>query len=247
MLRRPYQRRSRRICISTAAMAAVLVGCGSTAPSAASPTVEVNAPTDQTVAPPPRPVPPTFEPTSTTEMSGEIDHSETSTRITSPIDANDGSPSLTEMKASSSIIIVGTVTETVSLGRPGLDEDPHANEYVGLTITVDRVLSDADPTADVRLAWNAFAIGADGERFGDTVINGLRAPADDDQMILFLRKVDEVYASRLGGFPTHVPIALDGIAYLEQGVVAETEAGAPAWTSLIGSTVDEVAAALSKS
>ena len=136
--------------------------------------------------------------------------------------------------------MVGTVTDEVSLGQPVATNDPSSDEYLGLTITVDTVLK-GDPITEVRLGWDAYVLDEDGKRVATNVMNGIPVPHIGDQLVLFLRPVDDQFASLLDGFPTHAPVALDGIGFVETDTVSISDNSAQDAASLMGLTIDQIA------
>lgn len=195
-----------------------------------------DAPT--TDAPPATPTPTAPTPTPTTPASpsrpGE----------TEDITIDDGTfDSIAEMGEEASLVVVGEVVEVTSLGRPFLDRDPDANEFVAITLeTIDTLTG--DPVAEIVLPWEAFGTDADGERTSTLITNGIR-PADvGDRLVLFLQPADPQFAEFLGGNPTHQLVKLDGIAFLDGDAVVATELGSTAAEQLVGLTVDDIRAAL---
>jgi hypothetical protein len=65
-----------------------------------------------------------------------------------------------------------------------------------------------------------------------------------DEMLLFLKRADPAVVERFGGVPTHSPVALDGVAYIENGRVVAVEANSPVMTPLLGEPMSSVRAAL---
>lgn len=211
-----------------------LGACGgeSVVPADVASSAEVPAPSSETAASPTvpeaAPVAVTESPTTTLVYPS----------ITNPIDVEDGSYTLGELTAKSNVIAHGSVTDVVSLGRPDIEEDPYADEFVGVTIKVLQSLK-GDSIDLVQLAWPAFNVNARGERVMTWVANGVRTPEVGDEMLLFLLPVDEATSKHLEGFPTYAPVSLDGVAYLSNGRVVEVEVGSPAGSELLGMTTAE--------
>ena len=157
------------------------------------------------------------------------------------VDIDDGAfDTITDLGEGAELIVVGTVTDEVSLGQPVATNDPSSDEYLGLTITVDTVLK-GDPITEVRLGWDAYVLDDDGERVATNVMNGIPVPHVGDQLVLFLRPVDDQFASLLDGFPTHAPVALDGIGFVETDIVSISDDSAQDAASLTGLTIDQIA------
>lgn len=161
-----------------------------------------------------------------------------------PIEVDDGAfDEVSDMGAGAEVVVVGTVREESSLGRPLSDQDPLADEYIGLVIDVESVLQGA-PIDEVRLAWDAYGVDAEGTRTSSNVMNGIPVPHVGDRLVLFLRPVDGQYAALFDGFPSHAPVALDGVGFVVDGVVTLTDTTAVNAAHLTGLTVDEIAARL---
>ncbi len=139
--------------------------------------------------------------------------------------------------------MVGTVREESSLGRPNASTDPLADEFLGLTIEVETVLA-GDPVDDVTMAWDAYVVDADGSRTAANVMNGVPVPHVGDRLVLFLRPVDEQFGAAMGGFPTHAPVALDGVAFLDRDTVTLTDETATQAAHLTGMTIAQIVSEL---
>lgn len=148
-----------------------------------------------------------------------------------------------ELADAAELVVVATVTDETSLGRPQAADDPSADEFLGLTVSVESVLK-GPPIAEVLLAWDAYVVDGSGARVAATVLNGLPVPHVGDQLLLFLRPVDAPFKALLDGFPTHSPVALDGIAFIEAGMVSITDSSALDSAGLAGKTIDQVRAVL---
>lgn len=156
---------------------------------------------------------------------------------------DDGDATLAQLVDEADVVVYGTVSAVESLGRPAAPADPHAAEYLGVTIEVDTVLAGATDQP-IRLAWDAFQTNASGERVATFISNGLRPPNDGDEMLLFLGPVDPSYLEFVGGFPTFAPVQLDGVAYLTDGIVTEVERTSLAGQELLGKTIPEITSAI---
>jgi hypothetical protein len=152
--------------------------------------------------------------------------------------------SIDELIASAQLIVVGSVVDVESLGRPSLNEDPHAEEYAAFTIHVDEQLM-GDPVNEVTLAWDSYVVDGNGERIGEVVMNGVPVPRMYDTMLLFLQTADPAFAGFLGGVPTHQPVGLDGVVYIRSGVAADGDVTSPASAQIQGWTLDELRNAVS--
>ena len=119
-----------------------------------------------------------------------------------------------EMAQAADLVIVGDVIGVESLGRPSLDEDPYADEYVAITVETAEVLKGAS-VPSVVLGWDAIAVDLDGNRVATILSNGIRPPRVGDHVLLFLDPADPSFVESLGGKPTHWPVLLDGVAYLD--------------------------------
>lgn len=161
---------------------------------------------------------------------------------TATVDAtvtDDGDATVAQLVEEADVVVYGTVSGVESLGRPGAPEDPTATEYLGVTIEIDTVLAGATDQP-IRLAWDAFQTNAGGDRVATFISNGLRPPQQGDEMLLFLGPVDPSYLDFVGGFPTFAPVRLDGVVYLEDGVVTEVERNSLAGSELTGMTITEI-------
>lgn len=147
---------------------------------------------------------------------------------TSEVIVEDGDAgSIDEMFERSDLVVTGTVSSTESLGRPDGEEDPLADEYVAIQVDVESVLKGGE-TETVVLGWDAVRIDEAGERVGTVIANGVPPPRNGDRLLLFLINPDPAFVEALGGIPTHQPIQLDGIAFLdENGAISLTERGSP--------------------
>ena len=54
-------------------------------------------------------------------------------------------------------------------------------------------------------------------------MNGIDVPRVGDEVLLFLQPIDSEAARFMGGFPTHAPVSLDGIAFVENHTVTVTD------------------------
>jgi len=194
--------------VAGAVLVVAVVGCGSpnslnqaaggrsSAPGdASSPTVTTNAPS----IPAPPPV------CASTLLFPEI---------TSDLIVEDGTfASVASMARAAELIVVGEVVEVVSLGRPDVEEDPNADEYVAVTTDVTEILK-GDPISEVVLGWDAFGYDTDGNRVSTLLSNGVRPPQVGDRLLLFLVVADPAFADALGG-GSHQEVKLDGVAYLD--------------------------------
>jgi hypothetical protein len=159
---------------------------------------------------------------------------------TRAIDVDDGTfDSLETMTAAADVIVVGTVTAETSLGRPSGGSEPNAVEYLGLTISVETALKGGS-VEQVRLGWGAYTTDDTGVRTAENTYNGIPVPHIGDQLVLYLRPVDQQFADLLGDFPTHAPLALDGVAFADDGIITITDASSPA--PLRGKTVAQLGA-----
>jgi hypothetical protein len=221
--------------ISTFALTALTllgVACASGSPAATDGT------TTPSTAPPSTTTPPTTTPPGT---DAPVADPELPAR---PIDVDDGAfETIEDLGEGAELIVLGTVSDESPLGRPIPTNDPSADEFLGLTIRVESVLK-GEPIGEVLLAWDAYGVDADGRRVATNVMNGIPVPHVGDQLLLFLRPVDDQFAALLDGFPTHTPVALDGIGFVEAGIVTITDDTAPNAAQLTGMTIDEISAQL---
>ncbi len=157
--------------------------------------------------------------------------------------ADDGDATVEQLVGEAEVVVHGTVVSVESLGRPAAAEDPAAPEYIGVTIEVDSVLAGA-ADQPIRLAWDAYETNTNGTRVATWITNGLRPPEQGDEMLLFLGPVDPSFAEFVGGFPTYAPVRLDGVAYLNDGVITEVERNSPAGQDLLGRTITDVTSAI---
>ncbi|MBI5088089.1 MAG: hypothetical protein HZB15_04265, partial [Actinobacteria bacterium] len=140
-------------------------------------------------------------------------------------------------------VVVVTVTGEESLGRPSAADDPNADEFLGLTMSVDSILTGVTAT-EIRLGWDAYAVDSDGTRVAENVFNGVPVPHVGDQLVLFVRLADPQFQDFLGDFPSHAPVGLDGIGFLEDGAVIITDSSSTETDILMGLTVDQIASML---
>ena len=119
-----------------------------------------------------------------------------------------------EMAQAADLVIVGDVVGVESLGRPDLEEDEWADEYVAITFDAGEVLK-GGLVERVVLGWDAVQIDPDGNRVATLLNNGIRPPQVGDHMLLFLDPAAPSFVEMLGGRPTHSPVLLDGVAYLD--------------------------------
>ena len=96
------------------------------------------------------------------------------------------------------------------------------------------------PIAVVLMAWDAYQVDADGQRIATNVINGIPVPHVGDQLLLFLRPVDDQFAALLHGFPTHTPVALDGIGFVEAGTISISDNSSQNAAQLVGKTIEQI-------
>jgi hypothetical protein len=156
------------------------------------------------------------------------------------IEVDDGSfGSVAEMAQASTLILIGDVIDLTSLGRPDIVEDPHADEYLAITVRANEVLK-GQPTEKVVLGWDAFSVDADGQRVATSISNGLRPPDLGDRLLLFLVPADPAAAEHLGGAPTHQPVKLDGVAYLDGDRVTAGETSSPAADQLRAMSLEDI-------
>lgn len=236
--------------LAISSLAFLVAGCGSddsasTDPTG-SPTVVVTqaatpataAPTTTDAAPAPD-ASPTTGPATSDAPAPEI------SLPANPIVIDDmGYGSLEEMAAAASLVIHGTVTDETSLGRPGVEADPSANEYLGLTVSVEALLK-GSTVDEVLLGWDAYVVDANGERVATNVINGINVPRVGDEVLLFLQPIDADAARFMGGLPTHAPVSLDGIALVENQTVTVTDDISGHVIGLPGKTIEQIAALIS--
>lgn len=201
-----------------------------TAPSDPPPTPTPTDPPPTTVAPsnPPPSDPPPNDPPAPAlpEVDVEVDEG--------------GWDSIGEMADAADAVVVATVVAEERLAPGRTDVNPLPEAHLGLELRIDEVLrGDIDGT--VRLAWHAFTLGADGEPTAWNVMNGVPVPHTGDQLVLFLVETDD---HLLGDVATHATTKLDGIGFLDAGVVTVTDRWASEGASLLGLTVDEIRSAI---
>jgi len=220
--------------VAGAVLVVAVVGCGSpnslnqaaggrsSAPGdASSPTVTTNAPS----IPAPPPV------CASTLLFPEI---------TSDLIVEDGTfASVASMARAAELIVVGEVVEVVSLGRPDVEEDPNADEYVAVTTDVTEILK-GDPISEVVLGWDAFGYDTDGNRVSTLLSNGVRPPQVGDRLLLFLVVADPAFADALGGVPSHQEVKLDGVAYLDGDRLIAGELGSRVADELLAMSLNEI-------
>lgn len=155
------------------------------------------------------------------------------------MDVSDGSPSLGQLIEEASSVVVATAASVESLGRPASAEDPRADEYVGVSLRVDEMVR-GEAIDVVALVWDANQVDPDGRTVATIISNGLRPPQVGDQMLLFIRPADPVWKEHMSGFPTHSPVALDGVAYVSDGRVETVETGSSFGAEVVGRHLNDV-------
>lgn len=210
------------------------VGSAVTTPAPAAPTPITGVPIEE---PPTSSNPPPTEPTLPQEFV-EID--------------DGGYDSVADMADHADVVVVATVTDTISFGRPdpaaipGDSITPDADEHIGLTLTVDEVVK-GDVDDEIRLTWWAYDVDADGERSAELLLNGIEVPIDGDRLVLFLREPqpsDAPVRGPIDTFASHHIIGLDAIGHLDGDVVVNGDTVSGDWTGLIGSTLADIRAAI---
>jgi hypothetical protein len=222
-----------------AALAVAGTGCGdetSTGDSATT-TVDVGAPTT-----PPATVAPTTPTTDARDAPTSTDRPDPQLP-TRDVEIDDGAfDSIGDMADASDVIVVATVTEEETITSDRTDVNPSAEESLGLRLRVDDVLK-GEPGDEIRLAWFAFELGEDGEPIATNLLNGIPVPRIGDQLVLFLRPVTPESQALLD-YATHAPVMLDGVGFVEDGVVTITDEVVPEIAVLTGATLDEIRASV---
>lgn len=144
-----------------------------------------------------------------------------------------------EMAQAADLVIVGDVVGVESLGRPGLAEDEWADEYVAVTVDAVAVFKGA-LVERVVLGWDAIQVDPDGNRVATVLNNGIRPPQVGDHMLLFLDPADPSFIEALGGRPTHWPVLLDGVAYLEGDRLLAGETASTTADQLLATSLPEI-------
>ena len=160
------------------------------------------------------------------------------------VEIDDGAyDTIGEMGEAAEVIVVATVTgeRPISPGRTDMYPLPEA--YLGLQLRVDEVLQ-GDPGDEIRLAWYAYTLDEDGNSVAANVLNGIPVPHVGDQLVVFLRVADSAFAEALDGFPTHAPVLLDAIGFVENGAVTITDSVVADAAVLTGVTLDEIRASI---
>lgn len=147
------------------------------------------------------------------------------------------------MAGSSATILVGEVTAVDSLGRPDLEEDPLADEYVAISVAATEILG-GDPQTHVVIPWSAYQVNEENERVAEWIANGLPAPRLGDHLVLFVNPASDSVIDHLGEVVTHSIVALDGVAHLHDGRIGVVEQDSAVAASMIGLTVDQLRAEL---
>ena len=252
MLRSLTRRHSRRLTSAAAFLGAVLlVACGEgeenaldTGPSTVLGSTPDSASSTETVAGAPSTAPSTATPSSTSSVPPSTSTPPSSVpypaeRNTNRFTDDPVYESVEQLAADSTLIVAAEVSEVSSLGRPSLEEDPYADEYVAVSMRVTETFKGETPE-HLRLGWSAINVNPDGQRVAVWVASGLPPPSVGNQMLLFLDEVDPAYDEFLGGIPTHEPVALDGIVYLENNVPVVVEQRSPAGEELLTMTLDSL-------
>lgn len=91
------------------------------------------------------------------------------------------------------------------------------------------------------MAWESFGTDGTGQRVSEMVANGVRAPSMNDRLLLFLGPEDPGRRAAFDGIPTHYPVSLEGVAFLDEDVVTET-ADDGLLEPYIGTPVGDIAA-----
>ncbi len=156
--------------------------------------------------------------------------------------------SFAELAAVSELVVIGEVTSQVSLGVPDASDDPNADEYIGLTVGIERTLIGApEPTGEVTIAWDAFITevtdGGTRARVRRLVWDGVSMPDVGDRLLLFLAPTSAETSALYPGGISHEYVSLDGVLYIEEGghLLTEIEGEWHFSRDLIGKTVDEAA------
>ncbi len=144
-----------------------------------------------------------------------------------------------EMAQAADLVIVGDVVGVESLGRPSLAEDEWADEYVEITVNAAEVLKGGD-VERVVLGWDAIQVDPNGNRVATLLNNGIRPPEVGDHMLLFLDPAAPSFVEALGGRPTHWPVLLDGVAYLDGDRLVAGETGSTTADHLLAMSLPQI-------
>lgn len=145
-----------------------------------------------------------------------------------------------EMASASELVVLATVTEVVSLGRPSLREDEYADEYLGITLSPTEVLKGESSSEPITIAWAAFNVNPAGERVAQWASNGVTPPALGDELIMFLTPALPAYRAHLGGLPNNQPVSLDGVLLVDGGVVVGGRPDSSVLAEANGKSADEL-------
>jgi|CXWL01.1.fsa_nt_gi hypothetical protein len=131
--------------------------------------------------------------------------------------------SVEEMAAGSTAIVSGAVVAVDSLGFPNLLDDPSASEYFLVTVTAETVVKGDVASKEVSFFWEGFVTeagsGEERVRAGRIVQNGISMPDVGDRLFLFLAPVRPDLSEWLGGKASHQVNTLDGILYVDNGML----------------------------
>ncbi len=232
-------------CIPLLAAAAisslVLVGCGDDSSPESTPDTTTPVVTDPTL-PPTTDTPATEAPA--TDATTTVPPTSQPDLPPRPVVIDDGAfGSVAELGAAADTVVLATVTGEESLGRPGVADDPSADEFVGLTLSVDSIFTGVS-AVEIKLGWDAYAVDAGGMRVAENVLNGVPVPHVGDQLVLFLRHADPQFTEFLDGFPSDAPVGLDGVGFVVDGKVTITDTSSTETDVLMGLTVDQIASML---
>lgn len=147
-----------------------------------------------------------------------------------------------EMAASSTIVMVGTVTAVESRGLGDVEEDPNPTEYVAVIVDPDKVIK-GDPEGPVSYLLSAFVTDGAGRRLYELVTDGLPIPIEGDQLLLFLQP-EERQGSPLLENVSHMPVNSSGVAFVEGEVVTTASESNGLIEDLQEMSIDDLQAAV---
>jgi len=154
-----------------------------------------------------------------TSTEGSDDGTTDSTLETTILERNEEVfVSVAEIGRASTDVVVGMVSHTGSIGTPDVAEDPHASEFIAVTVDVEEALK-GQPDKQVVFAWEAYLTDGGGKRTMEILAEGLPIPKVGDRLLLFLVPEDKERVELFGAELTHRPITLDGLAYIDGSTV----------------------------
>lgn len=145
---------------------------------------------------------------------------------------------LEELAKDSDLVLVADVVSVKN--GPSYDEGEDVQQIAIVNLAVDRVIVGDAPT-DVSFPMLGWLVGEDDRPIAEYSIEGIRLPAQDSQLLLFLNEATDQDLERFQS--NYGLVSFDGIFTLDGGVLTTTlEGDGRLGHELEGRTVDEIAA-----